>query len=267
MTTHFHTLCIDADVVLHRAVRVAATSVTFDDISHVEVDLRRAGAYIREHLTAWKGQFGAKRVLLALGDRTGNFRKELSPTYKSNRTGIRPPGFMELEAKLKAHAKVVQLPRLEGDDCLGLMLTKLPDALCISIDKDMLQIPGHHYNPDTEVLSEVTPAMGKYLHYWQTLVGDRVDGYPGCPGVGKVKAERILTWTPGQALYGETEPRHAAWLDVVAAFEDAGLTEDHALLQARLAFVLRQGYYSTKTKEIRLWTPTGPVADPEKTLS
>lgn len=255
----FHTLLIDGDVTLHRAVAAGTTHVRFDEEEHWQVDLRRAGAYIREQLQGLKAQFGAKRVLIALGDRTANFRKELCPTYKANRTNFpKPPGFLELERRLRAHAKVVQIPRLEGDDVLGLMLTKLPDALCVSVDKDLLQVPGAHYNPDKDVMRVVDPDEGAALHLFQTLTGDCVDGYPGCPGVGPVKAAAILS--------GEIE---TAWERVVEAFEktvpqldDDGGTpklwqraEQAALLQARLAFVLRQGYYDTKTKEITLWLP------------
>ena len=43
---------------------------------------------------------------------------------------------------------------------------------------------GHDY----EIISE----EGRYFHMMQTLTGDTADGYPGCPSVGKVTAEKIL---------------------------------------------------------------------------
>lgn len=240
----FHTLLIDGDVYLHRAVAAATTTVTFDEESTWRVDLRTAGGYIRNELAALKSRFEAKRVLIALGDRKANFRKELCPTYKANRTNFpKPPGFLELESRLKAHATVVQFPRLEGDDVLGLMLTK-PDVeprLCVSVDKDLLQIPGAHFNPDTEALTVTDEFESRHRHLFQTLTGDRVDGYPGCPGIGEKRAAEVLAG-------GVT------WAAVTAAYEKAGLTEADALLQARLAFVLRNGFFNTKTKEITLWT-------------
>ena len=49
------------------------------------------------------------------------------------------------------------------------------------------------------------------------------------------------------------------WSTVVKAFEDKGLTEDDALLNARLARILTIDDYDTKDKEPILWTPTLPI--------
>jgi DNA polymerase-1 len=63
---------------------------------------------------------------------------------------------------------------------------------------------------------------------YQTLVGDTSDGYPGCPGIGPVKAEKVLGMPPN-------------WQDVVGAYRAAKLTEADALVQARVARILRYG--------------------------
>lgn len=241
------TILLDGDLWLHRAVSYATTSVTFGDTDHWEVNVKTAGGWIRQQIRTLKDRLGAEKVIIALGDRTRNFRKELCPTYKAHRAGKpRPPGFQELEAKLKAHAKTVSAPTLEGDDVIGILATTEPTEgkVIVSIDKDLLQVPGWNYNPDKDELQEIDEEAGALFHLHQTLTGDRVDGYPGLPGCGPVKAAKILA--------GDTE---TAWERVVAAFEKAGLTEADALLQARLAFVLRQGYFNTKTKEITLWLP------------
>ena len=47
-----------------------------------------------------------------------------------------------------------------------------------------------------------------------------------------------------------------SWATVVKAFEDKGLTEDDALLNARLARILTIDDYDTKRQEPILWTPT-----------
>jgi len=249
----FTTLLIDADVLLHRAVAKATTRVKFDEVESWEVDVRQAGGWIRQELSRYKARLAGTthpKMILALGDRAANFRKELCPTYKANRTSFpKPPGFLALEGKLRAHAKVVSAPRLEGDDILGILATQPREegsAVIVSIDKDLLQVPGWNYNPDKDELQEVTPEAGAMRHLTQTLTGDRVDGYPGCPGVGPVKAAKILA--------GAEEPPDA-WHVVVEAYEKAGQTEEQALLQARLAWVLRADDYDKRTKEIKLWTP------------
>ena len=82
-------------------------------------------------------------------------------------------------------------------------------------------------------------------HMKQTLMGDAVDCYPGCPGVGPVSARRILD------VDGD---EYAVWLDVVAAFEKAGLTEEDTLVQARLARILQSSDYNYDKEKPILWT-------------
>ena len=80
------------------------------------------------------------------------------------------------------------------------------------------------------------------FHLYQTLVGDQTDNYKGCPGVGPVKAETALGANP-------------TWASVVGCYEKAGLTEEDALVQARVARILRHGEYNKMTCEVKLWTP------------
>jgi len=74
----------------------------------------------------------------------------------------------------------------------------------------------------------------------QTLMGDSTDNYKGCPKVGLKTAEKILA-------------ENSTWETVVAAFEKAGLSEEDALENARLARILRDGEYNNETGEVKLW--------------
>jgi DNA polymerase-1 len=103
----------------------------------------------------------------------------------------------------------------------------------------------------------VSEPRADYWHMYQTLTGDSTDGYPGCPGIGPVKAEKILEGgyvvdDPGAV---KTFNVNLAWGHVVAAYEKAGLSEAVALENARVARICRASDYSIKTKEVRLWTP------------
>jgi DNA polymerase-1 len=77
-------------------------------------------------------------------------------------------------------------------------------------------------------------------------MGDSTDGYSGCPGVGKVKAERLL-----ESLHTPQE----MWEAVVAAYEKAGLSEAEAITQARVARILRASDYDFVNKSVKLWSP------------
>ena len=78
----------------------------------------------------------------------------------------------------------------------------------------------------------------------QLMLTTAVDNYPGCPGVGPVKAAGILA---GNAT--------SAWSRIVAAYHKKGLTEDDALVQARIARICRASDYDFSAKSVRLWTP------------
>ncbi len=241
-----NTILLDGDVYLHRACSIATTSTEFDDVATWSVNLKEAEAWFKDQLTKLRARLEAKAVIVALGDRSANFRKDLCPTYKAHRTAPKPPGFREFEERIKKRCKVVSAPRLEGDDILGLLATKEPTAgkIVVSNDKDMRQIPGQLYNPDHDELETIDQDTADTVHQTQTLTGDRVDGYPGLPGCGPVKAAKILAAGEG-----------APWDKVRAAFLAKGLTESDFLLQARLAFILRQNWYNKVTQEVRLWVP------------
>ena len=46
------------------------------------------------------------------------------------------------------------------------------------------------------------------------------------------------------------------WQTVVDAYAKKGQSEDEALMNARLAYILQKDDYDFNTKEIKLWTPT-----------
>jgi DNA polymerase-1 len=123
----------------------------------------------------------------------------------------------------RATYKTIIKPRLEADDVMGIVSTRAPGKfIIVSGDKDMQQIPGLLYYQG-ELLRSPSSTRTSFT-FIQTLTGDATDGYKGCPGIGPVKAKPSLTGLEG---------RH------VSAFKKAKLTEADALLQARLARILR----------------------------
>ena len=61
-----------------------------------------------------------------------------------------------------------------------------------SIDKDLLQIPGRHYNFVKKVHTVQTYEDGLKHLYMQSLIGDKSDNIIGVAGIGPVKAEQAL---------------------------------------------------------------------------
>jgi DNA polymerase-1 len=79
----------------------------------------------------------------------------------------------------------------------------------------------------------------------QTLTGDSVDGFSGCPKIGKVTAQKILK--------DKNLPLKEQWELVVKAYAKEGLLEHDAFQQAQVARILRHGEYNTKTGEVTRW--------------
>lgn len=155
---------------------------------------------------------------------------------------------------------------------------ELPRLVCVGRDKDFKSIPGLHHSWKQDVASsgamltrEVSPWEAERWHLIQTLAGDRIDGFEGCPGIGIERASRIID-TPVRLVPQEgvktrgvnkgeavtrwmAEPTRDYWACIVSHYRKAGLTEDDALRTARLARLLRHGEYDRETESVTLWTP------------
>jgi DNA polymerase-1 len=247
-------LLIDADLFCY-AESIAVEEVVQwpgnPDLHTLWSDLAPARAGMEDFIFTMKEKFETDDIVLAFTGE-GSWRIDLWPDYKAHRRELgkrKPICYYPLIQYLKDTYPFIQFPRLEGDDVLGWLATN-PDytqdkePIIISGDKDMLTIPAAYYNArKDEMRPKVDTSVGNYHHMIQTLVGDAADGYPGCPGIGKVRAPRLL------------EKTEDMWGAVVAAYRKAGLSEEDALLQARLAFILRYDNYNVKTGEVTLWTP------------
>lgn len=143
-----------------------------------------------------------------LTDSAGNFRQKLFPDYKANRTKPKPIWLEDLkEFLIVEHGAEIALG-MEADDALGIAQVenlrkfdpdprywnqpKFLESVICSIDKDLLQIPGNHYNFVKQESFHVTPYMGMLQFYTQLLVGDVSDNVVGAIGIGPKKAEKAL---------------------------------------------------------------------------
>ena len=174
------------------------------------------------------------------------------PSYKSNRKGQRKPlAYGRLVGWLKENYETVEYDGLEADDVLGILSPEFD--YMVSSDKDLLTVPGSHYSPMKDEVKHINPSVGTWNWLMQTLTGDAVDGYKGCPKVGPVKAEKILgacVQTPGEVRLSELE---GAFQEVYAAYQTAGLGLEECLQNARVARILRPGEFELG-KPV-LWSP------------
>ena len=243
----FDRIHIDGDILIYGICSACEYCARFDD------DLDVVFCNINEALGMAEATL-AKYKAMAKGDMTiyftgkGNFRKEIYPEYKAHRKKVRKPaGYAALKALLDGQHHVIVEDRLEADDLIGINHTACLkfgiSSLMISTDKDFKTIPGWLYNPDTDGFTFQTKAQADRNWLVQTLTGDKADGYPGLEGVGPVGAEKLLS------------KNGATWETVQAAYEASGFSADSAVIQARMARILREGEYDFTTKEVNLWQP------------
>ena len=253
-------LIIDADSFLYAAAIDAEEEIEWDvDQWTLSCDHRKAKEHFKNKIVDLIHLSGCDAYTLCF---TGpkNFRYDIYPDYKSNRIGKRKPvGFLAFkdwalhtELPNDAEGRALLWDGIEADDLVGILATDKTQKfqrVIYSIDKDLENIPGVHLKLVEEngllcsrfvLISE----QESFRHFLlQVLSGDTSDGYKGCPGYGPVKANKLLD-------------KNTSWRSVVGAFIAAGLSEDDALTQARLAHILHCDDYDKESGEVKLWANT-----------
>lgn len=256
------TLLIDGDQYVYKATVAVERTVRWDDDNHV------LGSNEVEALDVCLGllkrtmnDLGSDKIRIAFTGPGENFRKGVASSYKGNRQNTRKPlCYPEVKEALEARFPCLSVPTLEADDLMGIWQTRDDsDTIIVSEDKDMKTIPGKLYRQG--VLTEISQVEADYNFLHQTLTGDMTDGYGGCPGVGPAGATRCLGGpvTTEEKWRAEMFPSGTIikdlWPEVIKVYEKAGLTEEDALIQARLARILRSSDWDSKSKSVILWEP------------
>lgn len=180
---------IDGDIV---AFRNAVSCESKDKVTGelhlepVEIALIRTDIMMRNILRATK----AETYKVYLSGST-NFRYTVCPEYKANRKDkINPVWLQQCKEFLVTEWGAIVCDHIEADDALGINQT--PETIICSIDKDLKQIPGNHYNFVKEEFFSVTPLEGLQWFYQQLLIGDTTDNIIGIKGIGPVKAQKAI---------------------------------------------------------------------------
>tara|TARA_R100000781_G_scaffold896_3_gene1524 strand:- start:596 stop:1360 length:765 start_codon:yes stop_codon:yes gene_type:complete len=235
-------LLCDADFIVYKACAAAETELDFgDDVILVTSNFSDAYKATLRELNKIRNKFGSFSDIILFFSDSVNFRKKILPDYKGHRNRKKPCGYKRVIRELKTEFEVIILPELEADDAMGIYSTQHPGNMIVSPDKDMRQIPGKLYNLD-EVFT-VSPEEGAKWHLIQTLSGDQTDGYAGVPGIGVKRAETLFS------------KEGYSWNTVLKAYKEKNLTEEDALLNARLARILTIDDYDSKQQKAKPWTP------------
>lgn len=207
----------------------------------------------------------ADSMTVVLGG-AGNFREEIAITkpYKGGRKNEKPEDFLKLRDYVQSEYPVEIQDGLEADDVCAILVTEGYvsdpsglDKILVSPDKDLLQVPGLHFNP-------LKPENGVFLvdeeeaHWFfcqQLLSGDSTDNIPGLPyltpelfdlyeihrygprGVAEKRSADILHKSATEPML-TVEFCYSAWAEAEGLSRDEG--EVYLLEQGTLLFMVRK---------------------------
>ena len=201
---------------------------------------------------------GADHVRLFLSGKA-NYRYAVAKQrpYKGNRVADKPVHYDAIREYLSEFWNAELVNKIEADDKLSILAREAGaegHTILATIDKDLDQIPGKHYNYMKQVFYDVDPVEAELFFYQQCLSGDPTDNIPGCYKVGNVGAQKIV-----YDAFGEAQEFGDVWSAVLNTYalskEREGCpyaerdSRDVALETARL--VKLQEY------DGQLWTPPG----------
>ncbi len=173
------TALIDADLICYRCAASAENEPE-------EVALIRTDTSMRDLLTL--NGFEEYKAFL-----TGpnNFRKKVNPEYKANRKDVKLPQWLNTcRDFLVKEWKAEVTDGYEADDALGMEQTD--STVICSLDKDLKQIPGNHFNWVKNESSYVQEDEGIFFFFQQLLIGDSSDNIKGIDRIGPKKSQQIL---------------------------------------------------------------------------
>lgn len=126
------------------------------------------------------------------------FREKLATIrpYKGNRDrSKRPYWYKELREYLVETWGAEVCEVIEADDAVSLHQWQgdIPgETIICTIDKDLLMVPGHHYDYLKKTAFHVSFEQALLTFYRQLMLGDASDNIPGCYKVGKVAVKELL---------------------------------------------------------------------------
>ena len=178
---------IDADGLIHRA-EWKRTLPEAEQHCDEEMEDIITGSFCDKYLTAVKGD--------------DNFRKEIYPDYKGHRTRSQETQdrldhlvdyVVDKWGAFRAHGQ-------EADDLVvqwrEKVLAKGNLPIICSNDKDLLTVPGTHYRTKERCLYYQDHDGAESFFNLQLIMGDPTDKIPGIPGLGPVKASKLLEGVP-----------------------------------------------------------------------
>jgi DNA polymerase I len=125
---------------------------------------------------------------------SNNFRYKIFPAYKKNRPA-KHPIIDVLNKYLVDNFGAIESHNAESDD-YAFSYSQLPEyknrTIICSVDKDLLQIPGIHYDYQKNKFHHISEEDARYNLAIQMIMGDAADGILCLRGYGPKKAQALI---------------------------------------------------------------------------
>ena len=243
---------LDGDLIAYRAASSCEPTRAKPFLEPPEVALWRLHDMIQRIIV----ETNSNEIECYIGG-SDNFRKKLYPEYKANRTK-EAPAYLQICREILVTQYGSQVVNgMETDDMLGIRQTVYDgNSRIVSLDKDMLQIPGWHYNWVNQESKLVSPLDGLKTFYKQVILGDKSDNVPGYDGKLRSSTPKFIEKL--SAPIDEMTEEYDMWhhvRDVYSNYEDYGdeQWEQRLLLNAQLLYILK--------REEEFWQPPGLKED------
>jgi 5'-3' exonuclease len=190
--------------------------------------------------------------LFITGD--NNFRYKVDPLYKANRKGKPDPIYRaDANTYLVTEYGASVTDGYEADDAMGIRASQLEidNRMICSIDKDLMQIEGHHFNWRKREFTEVSILDGTRLLYRQLLTGDTADNVPPVGGIGAVKSKRLI-----DPLDNER--------DMLQTVRALYRSEERLIMSGRLLYIWRKENDDWRIKYNQLMTEINAIDTTER---
>lgn len=222
------TAIIDGDMI---AYRCAASC----EEEPLDIALERADSLIERIL--YETGSGAQEMYLT---GSNNFRYDINPLYKADRKDKPRPKWLQ---DVREHLVVGWGARVsdgnEADDEMGISQCQGDgNTVIVTNDKDLLMIPGHHFNPVTGEHRVISPHQGMQNFYFQMIMGDTSDNIFGFDGKKRSKVPKFLE--PTIALLMDCKDEREMYEFVLNLYDEANPYETQFYMNADCLWIQRK---------------------------
>lgn len=140
-----------------------------------------AKAIMTSIVEATEDKCEAHKVFLTDTKRDKNYRDSIATLqpYKGNRTQDKPFHYDLIRSYLMEKYGAEMISGQEADDELGIQATEnIGNSIICSIDKDLLTVPGQHYNYSSKEWKSISEVEASRNFYTQMVEGDTTDNVP-----------------------------------------------------------------------------------------